>query len=58
MPIPRPAKGLKWLFSQTATYDLVIAAFASVIGFSSAANYEAQGNTDSRSSFEAAPSAS
>ena len=39
MPIPRPPQGVRWLFAQTATYDVLIAIFASVIGFSSAWNY-------------------
>jgi hypothetical protein len=43
MTIPRPARGPRWLFTQTASYDILIAVFASVIGFSSAQNYYAQG---------------
>src|SRR5258708_26614145 len=43
MTIPRPARGSRWLFTQTASYDILIAVFASVIGFSSAQNYYAQG---------------
>src|SRR5262249_51435482 len=43
MPIPRPAKGLRWLFSQTATYDILVAVFAAAIGFSSADSYYSQG---------------
>ena len=39
MPIPRPPQGVRWLFTQTATYDVLIAIFASAIGFSSAWNY-------------------
>ena len=39
MPIPRPPQGVRWLFTQTAAYDVLIAIFASVIGFSSAWNY-------------------
>lgn len=42
MPIPRPPKGVRWLFAQTATYDILIAGFASAIGFSSALSYAAQ----------------
>jgi hypothetical protein len=41
--VPRPASGVRWLFSQTQTYDILIATFAAVIGVSSAANYAAQG---------------
>jgi hypothetical protein len=44
MPIPRPPKGVRWILGQTATYDVLIALFASVIGLSSAANYISQGN--------------
>jgi len=43
MPIPRPAKGLRWLFSQTATYDILVAVFAAAIGFSGADSYYSQG---------------
>jgi GAF domain len=43
MPIPRPPRGIRWLLTQTATYDVLIAAFTSVIGFSSAWNYWSQG---------------
>ena len=42
MAIPRPPRGIRWLFSQTATYDILIALFASAIGFSAAANYASQ----------------
>jgi len=34
--IPRPPRGLRWIFSQTSTYDIAIAVFASVAGLSSA----------------------
>jgi hypothetical protein len=43
MAIPRPQKGIRWLIAQTATYDIVIALFASAVGFSSAVNYASQG---------------
>ena len=43
MTIPRPARGLRWLFRQTASYDILIAVFASAIGFSSTENYYSQG---------------
>jgi hypothetical protein len=43
MAIPRPAKGVRWLFTQSASYDILIAVFASAIGFSSADNYYSQG---------------
>ena len=43
MAIPRQRKGIGWLFAQTTTYDILIAASASVIGFSAAANYASQG---------------
>ena len=43
MTIPRPARGVRWLFFQTASYDILIAVFASAIGFSSAENYYSQG---------------
>ena len=36
MAIPRPPRGLRWIFSQTSTYDIAIALFASVAGLSSA----------------------
>jgi hypothetical protein len=45
MPIPRPPKGVRWLLTQTATYDFLIALFASVIGFSSATNFASQNRT-------------
>jgi hypothetical protein len=45
MPIPRPPKGVRWLLTQTATYDFLIAVFASVIGFSSATNFASQNRT-------------
>jgi hypothetical protein len=44
MSIPRPPRGFGWFFSQTATYDILIAIFASVIGFSAAVNYAAHGH--------------
>jgi len=43
MPIPRQRRGVRWIASQTATYDILIALFASVIGLSSAWNYAASG---------------
>ncbi len=43
MAIPRPPQGLRWLLAQTHTYDVLIAIFASAIGFSAAVNYVAQG---------------
>lgn len=43
MAIPRPAKGFRWLLTQTAAYDILIAVFAAAIGFSSADNYYSQG---------------
>jgi hypothetical protein len=43
MPIPRPPRGIRWILAQTATYDILIAVFASVIGFSSAWNYFSAG---------------
>ncbi len=43
MSIPRGPKGVRWFFGQTATYDILIAVFAAVIGFTSVANYMAQG---------------
>jgi hypothetical protein len=42
MPIPRARKGVRWLFTQTGTYDILIALFAAVVGFSSVANYLSQ----------------
>jgi len=45
MPIPRPPRGIRWILGQTATYDILIALFASVIGFSSAWNYFSSGKT-------------
>jgi hypothetical protein len=42
MAIPRQNNGLRWLFIQTGTYDLLIAVFAAVIGLTSAVNYAAQ----------------
>jgi hypothetical protein len=42
MPIPRPPRGLRWTVQQTAAYDLLIALFASVVGFSAAWNYSSQ----------------
>jgi hypothetical protein len=43
MPIPRPPRGVRWILAQTATYDILIALFASAIGISSALNYYMQG---------------
>ena len=43
MAIPRQKQGLRWLFAQTGTYDLLIAGFACVIGITSAVNYSNQG---------------
>jgi hypothetical protein len=43
MPIPRQPRGVRWIATQTATYDILIALFASVIGLSSAWNYAATG---------------
>jgi hypothetical protein len=43
MPIPRARKRLRWLLAQTATYDLLIALFAAVVGASSVVNYLSQG---------------
>jgi len=40
--IPRPSKGYRWLASQPSTYDLLITGGASLIGFSSSANYAGQ----------------
>lgn len=45
MPIPRPPRGIRWILVQTATYDILIALFASVIGLSSAWNYFSAGKT-------------
>src|SRR5262249_35578199 len=45
MAIPRPRTGVEWLLNQTATYDILIAVFASAIGFSSAENYVSQGRS-------------
>lgn len=43
MPIPRPHSGVRWWLEQPPLYDIVVALLAAVIGFSSAANYAAQG---------------
>jgi hypothetical protein len=43
MAIPRPRKGLRWLFVQTQTYDILIAIFAAIVGFPSVVTYAAQG---------------
>src|SRR5262245_21017732 len=43
MPIPRQPGGARWIAAQTATYDILIALFASVIGLSSAYNYVSSG---------------
>jgi len=43
MKIPRPARGVRWLVLQTASYDILVAVFAAAIGFSSADNYYSQG---------------
>jgi len=42
MPIPRPKKGLRWIFTQAPTYDILTVSFASLVGFASAANFAAQ----------------
>jgi hypothetical protein len=39
MSIPRPAKGVRWLFSQAPTYGILVAVFASVVAFISAWNF-------------------
>ncbi len=41
--IPRPPKGIPWALAQTATYDILIAGFASIVGFTSTANFAGQG---------------
>jgi hypothetical protein len=43
MPIPAPPRGWRWLFTQTPTYQILIALFAAPIGVSSAVNYWNQG---------------
>jgi hypothetical protein len=43
MPISRQRRGVRWIAAQTATYDILIALFASVIGLSSALNYAVTG---------------
>lgn len=43
MPIPRPRRGLRWLITQTSTYDALIALVAFAIGIPSAFNNYAQG---------------
>jgi hypothetical protein len=43
VPIPRRKTGLARLFNQTATYDFLIAIFASAVGWASALNYLSQG---------------
>jgi hypothetical protein len=43
MPISRQRRGVRWIAAQTATYDILIALFASVIGLSSAWNYAVTG---------------
>jgi len=45
MPIPRQPRGVRWILGQTATYDILIALFAAVIGLSSAWNYVSNGRT-------------
>jgi len=39
MPIPRQPRGVRWIATQTATYDILMALFASVVGLSSAWNH-------------------
>jgi len=46
MPIPRQPRGLRWVLTHTATYDILIAVFAAVIGLSSAWNYGALSRFD------------
>jgi hypothetical protein len=43
MRIPRQRQGARWLFTQPPTYDFLIVTLASVVGFSAAVNYAAQG---------------
>jgi len=43
MPIPRQPRGVRWIATQTATYDILIALFACLIGLSSAWNYATTG---------------
>jgi len=45
MSIPRQPRGARWLFSQSSTFDILIAAGASIVGFSAAANYASQERT-------------
>lgn len=45
MGIPRPRKGIRWLFSQASTLDILSAVFACIIGINSALNYASQGRT-------------
>ena len=45
MAIPPTPTGLRRLLQQTSTYDILIASFASIIAFSAAMNYSAQGRT-------------
>lgn len=45
MAIPRPHTGLRWLLRQPATFDILIAVFASVVGLSSVQSHAAQGRT-------------
>ena len=42
MAIPRPPRGLHWIFAQTPTYDVAIVLCASVAGLSSAWNFWSQ----------------
>ena len=43
MPIPRRPRGVRWIATQTATYDILIALFACIIGLFSAWNYASTG---------------
>jgi hypothetical protein len=42
MSIPRQPRGARWLFSQSSTFDILIAGGASIVGFSAAASYASQ----------------
>lgn len=43
MAIPPLNRGIRWLFSETPTYDIGLALFTAIVGLSSSANYFLQG---------------
>jgi hypothetical protein len=47
MPIPRPPRGIRWILTQTATYDILIALFASLMAAAIREGRKAAGKSES-----------